>query len=105
MSKKTSYLLSILATILIGTFLYNKVCCQECCAESQENNIPVVTDNIGMGDYNIFNLSGNEMNYTCNDNFRFLTNGYNNILPVSDSINKGIGLLKKYPTEFAKRHC
>lgn len=96
MSKKTSYLLGILATILIGTFLYNKICCQECCAEIPPTNVPVLTDNAGMGDYNIFNLSGNEMNYTCKDNFRFLTNGYNNILPVNDSIDTGIGLLKNY---------
>lgn len=96
MSKKTSYLLGILATILIGTFLHHKFCCQECTSESPQTNVPIVTDNAGMGDYNIFKLNGNDMNYTCHDNFRFLTNGFNNIQPANDSINTGIGLLKNY---------
>jgi hypothetical protein len=48
----------------------------------------------GMGDYNIFNLSGNGINYQCYDNFKFQKDGFINLLPVSDSINSGIDLLK-----------
>jgi OOP family OmpA-OmpF porin len=47
-----------------------------------------------MGDYNIFNLSGNGINYQCYDNFKFQKDGFINLLPVSDSINSGIDLLK-----------
>lgn len=91
MSKKTLYLLGILATILIGTFLYNITCCQNCDAEKSQ--IPVV---VAAGDYKNFNLSGKDLAYSCIDNFRFLTNGFNKIQPVNDSINTGIGMLKSY---------
>jgi OmpA-OmpF porin, OOP family len=98
MSKKTSYILGILATILIGTFLYDRFCCQDCCKQETDvpNATPALTDTAGMGDYNIFNLSGKDLNYSCHDNFRFLKDGFNNIQPVNDSINTGIGLLKTY---------
>jgi OmpA-OmpF porin, OOP family len=102
MSKRALYLLGILATIVIGTYLYNKYCCKECCKEETNQNVPVLTDNAGMGDYNIFNLSGNDFNYNCHDNFRFLSNGFNNIQPVSDSINVGINQLKTYFDKNAK---
>jgi OmpA-OmpF porin, OOP family len=91
MSKKTLYLMGILATILIGTFLYNSMCCQTCAAEKTQ--IPEIA---ATGDYKNFNLSGRDMAYSCNDNFRFLSNGFNNIQPVNDSIHTGIGLLKSY---------
>ncbi len=98
MSKKTLYILGILATIGIGTFLYNSICCSVCCEKPSQADAPVValTDNSGMGDYNIFNISGKDMTYTCHDNFRFLSNDFKNIQPVNDSINNGIGLLKTY---------
>ncbi len=97
MSKKASYLLGILATILIGTYLYNTFCCQDCSDEKPEPKTDVmITDTTGMGDYNIFNLSGKDLTYTCQDNFRFLKNDFKNIQPVNDSINTGIDLLKTY---------
>jgi OmpA-OmpF porin, OOP family len=99
MSKQTLYILGILATIITGSFFYNKLCCQNCCVpepQIQAPAKPALTDNAGMGDYNIFNLSGNGLTYTCHDNFRFLSNGFNNIQPVNDSINSGIGMLKSY---------
>jgi OmpA-OmpF porin, OOP family len=91
MSKKTLYLLGILSTILIGTFLYNITCCQNCDVEKPQTPVVAAT-----GDYKNFNLSGKDLAYSCNDNFRFLTNGFNNIQPVNDSINTGIGMLKSY---------
>jgi OmpA-OmpF porin, OOP family len=97
MSKKALYILGILATIGIGTFFYNSMCCP-CCEKPSQSNAPVVaqTDTTGMGDYNMFNISGKDLTYTCHDNFRFLSNDFNNIQPVNDSINNGIGLLKTY---------
>ena len=96
MSKKTLYILGILGTILIGTLLYNIFCCQDCCKDEVQASKPALTDNSGMGNYNIFNISGDDLNYQCHDNFRFLSNSFNNIQPVNDSINTGIGLLKNY---------
>ncbi|WP_310556568.1 OmpA family protein [Flavobacterium sp.] len=96
MSKRTLYFLGILATIVIGTYLYYKYCCKDCCKEQTEKTVQILTDNTGMGDYNIFNLSGNDFNYTCHDNFRFLSNNFKNIQPINDSINVGIEQLKSY---------
>ncbi len=98
MSKKALYILGILATIGIGTYFYNSMCCPCCEKPSQADSPPVVTltDNAGMSDYNIFNISGKDLTYNCHDNFRFLSNDFNNIQPVNDSINNGIGLLKTY---------
>jgi OmpA-OmpF porin, OOP family len=97
MSKKALYILGILATIGIGTYFYNSMCCP-CCEKPLQGNEPVVaqSDTKGKGDYNKFNISGKDMTYECYDNFRFLSNDFKNIQPVNDSINNGIGLLKTY---------
>ena len=96
MSKKTLYFLGILGTILIGTLLYNIFCCNCTTMEETPSTKPMLTDNNGMGDYNIFNLSGNDLNYTCHDNFKFLKDGFKNLQPINDSINTGIEMLKTY---------
>lgn len=92
MSKQTIYLLGILATIISGTFLYNKFCCQECCQEKNQAVVPIAESE----SQNRFNISGTDFNYSSYDNFRFLSDGFNNIQPVNDSINKGIDQLKAY---------
>ncbi|WP_394759806.1 OmpA family protein [Flavobacterium sp.] len=92
MSKQTLYTLGILATIITGTFLYNKYCCQDCCNEKTKTDIPITET----GSQNNFSLNGTDFNYACHNNFRFLTNGFNTIQPVHDSINLGIDQLKAY---------
>ncbi len=92
MSKQTIYLLGILATIISGTFLYNKFCCQECCQEKNQAVIPIAVSE----SQNRFNISGSDFNYSSYNNFRFLSNGFNNIQPVNDSVNIGIDQLKAY---------
>ncbi len=73
------------------------MCCPTCCQENpSENSTVVTTTETQSGDYKKFNLSGNDLDYSCNDNFRFLSNDFKNIQPVNDSINTGIGLLKTY---------
>ncbi len=97
MSTKALYILGILATIGLGTYFYNSMCCPYC-EKTLQSDAPIVaqTDFKGMGNYNKFNISGKDITYTCHDNFRFLSNDYQNIQPVNDSINNGIGLLKTY---------
>lgn len=96
MSKKALYILGILATIGIGTYFYDSLCCS--CSEkpSQVDANVVRSDTTKIGEYKNFNISGKDLTYTCHDNFRFLSNDFNNIQPVNDSINNGIGLLKTY---------
>ena len=98
MSKKLLYILGILGTIAIGTWLYSFMCCPTCCQDKPADAVApaVLTTNATTGDYNKFNLSGKDLAYTCSDNFRFLSNDFKNIQPVNDSINTGIGLLKTY---------
>lgn len=91
MSKKFLYTAGIVLTILIGTLLYWKYCCP---CHSKEK--PMLTDDIQMGDYNIFNLSGPGINYQSDVNFRFAKNNYDHLLPVHDSINAGLDVLKSH---------
>jgi OmpA-OmpF porin, OOP family len=96
MSKRTLYILGILATIILGALLYHQLCCKDCCMKETKTSMPIVIDNTSEGKYNISNLSGIDFNYSCHDNFRFLSNGFNNIQPINDSINLGITNLKGY---------
>ncbi|MBX7227825.1 MAG: OmpA family protein [Chitinophagales bacterium] len=91
MSKKFLYIAGIILTILVGTLLYWKYCCN-CCSKGK----PVLTDDIPMGDYNMFNLSGPNINYQSDANFRFPKNGYEHLTPVHDSINAGLDILKAH---------
>ena len=91
MSKKFLYIAGIILTILVGTLLYWKYCCN-CCSKGK----PVLTDDIPMGDYNMFNLSGPNINYQSDANFRFQKNGYEHLTPVHDSINAGLDILKAH---------
>lgn len=109
MSKKLLYLLGILATILIGTWLYVTFCCN-CCkvgavtsddsTASPEENVAVSNSNYSNG----FGFKSPDLNFTCNDNFNFLSSNFNVLLPVSDSIDLGISKLKevleKTPSKF-----
>ena len=97
MNKKTSYLLGIIITIIIGTFLYYKYCCNSSSNQATnevENAVPTNTTLEGLA--NKFKINSNEFNYQCNDNFKFMKNDFKNILPVSDSINLGIKNLKMF---------
>jgi OmpA-OmpF porin, OOP family len=95
MSKKTLYLLGILGTILLGTLLYNNMCCQECCKEKEIDKNPVVATT-GEIDANNFKISGSDFNYDCDNNFKFLSNDFKNIQPVDECVNVGINNLKSY---------
>ncbi|WP_264537721.1 OmpA family protein [Flavobacterium sp. N1736] len=94
MSKKALYLIGIVVTIILGTFLYLKFCCN-CCMKTptpDTSKVPTVaTENIGLQP---FILDGPGINYQTNDNFKFLKNSAALIKPVSDSLLIGIEKLK-----------
>ncbi len=96
MSKKTSYLLGIALTIILGTFLYQKFCCN-CAMEipsgTTEKVVPIEQ---GISNLVPFNIRGSGIDYHCNDNLKFLTGSSNTIVPVSDSVSIGIEKLKTY---------
>lgn len=99
MSKKALYLLGIVATILIGTWLYVTYCCDCCSVESptleKENSTNnYSTENNHLPNRNGFIFVSPELSYASNDNFNFLTSNFNFLTPISDSINLGISKLK-----------
>lgn len=96
MSKKALYLLGIVITIILGTFLYSKFCCN-CCektpaAETGKDSTVVAP----VANFVPFVLSGSGIDYHTNDNLKFLKNSSALIVPVSDSVTIGIEKLKTF---------
>ncbi|MBK7140265.1 MAG: OmpA family protein [Bacteroidetes bacterium] len=103
MSKKVAYLLGILLTILIGTFLYWKFCCG--CCKNPNSGQEVAVEANGSGEYRNFNLNGDGLKYESYDNFRFTKNEFGHLLPISDSINFGIDQLGEFLTKGKNQKC
>jgi OOP family OmpA-OmpF porin len=96
MSKKSIYLLGILATILIGCFLYHKLCCSSCdngCHNKSTSPMPDKSSGTAFS-ASSFSLQGNGVDFTSQSNFSFLKNDLKAILPIADSIDLGISDLK-----------
>jgi OOP family OmpA-OmpF porin len=96
MSKKALYLLGIAITIILGTFLYLKFCCN-CCEKTTTDITPkTVPPTVIEPNFVPFVLNGPGLNYQTNDNLKFLKNSAKLIMPVSDSVTTGIDNLKKF---------
>lgn len=96
MRKKTIYLLGILATIIIGSYLYHKLCCSTCdtgCCKKETSGVPGANSGAAVLP-NLFSLKGNGIDYSSQGNFNFLKNDFKQLLPVADSVNLGIASLK-----------
>ena len=96
MSKKSTYVLGILATIIIGSFLYHKLCCSISDTNSlvKEKSEPVNANSETAIQSSLFSLKGNGIDFQSQDNFSFSRNGFTHFLPVSDSIDLGVSSLK-----------
>ncbi len=103
MSKKTTYLLGILITILLGMWLQYLFCCStNCCLSEIENqtskpdtnSIKVTTAAEKSLDNFPFRFATNSISFSCQDNFSFLNSDATILLPISDSILIGIDKLK-----------
>ncbi len=101
MTKKLIYLLGILITILVGTYLCWLYCCSICC---QSNEIVIVpkdeSGEVRAIELNGFNLSAEGINFTCAQNFNFNKNEFNKIEPLKDSIEVGVKVLSAYLYKF-----
>ncbi|MFD1605035.1 OmpA family protein [Flavobacterium artemisiae] len=103
MSKKALYLLGIAVTIILGTFLYMKFCC-ECCEKIPADDSPkMVQTTVNEPNFVPFVLNGPGIEYQTNDNLKFLKNSAMLIMPVSDSITLGIEKLKAFLTANPKQ--
>jgi OOP family OmpA-OmpF porin len=96
MSKKALYLLGIAITIILGTFLYLKLCCNCGVTEPQADTEKVPPTAIKSDNFVPFVLNGSGFEYQTNDNLKFLKNNSALIQPVSDSIAIGIENLKTF---------
>lgn len=96
MSKKALYLLGIAITIILGTFLYMKFCCN-CAVNAPAGTIEKTPVAVAPDTTNVpFILNGSGIDYRTNDNLKFLKNSSAVIVPVSDSVSIGIDNLKTF---------
>lgn len=106
MSKKIKYVLGIMVTLTVATYAQWKFKCSACAKEVKESQATASETSEATSPINAFSFSKNGVGYICNDNFRFLINGYTFKLPVSDSLNQGIeqliSYLENHPTERAR---
>lgn len=96
MSKRITYLLGIALTIIVGTFLYIKFCCNCYSTNAVISSKPIKNIPLQPIPENNFAINGNNFNYTCNDNFNFIKNDFKYLAPLNDSINTGIDSLKMF---------
>ncbi|WP_025143908.1 OmpA family protein [Pedobacter jeongneungensis] len=92
MRKKTIYLLGIVLTIILGTLLYCRFCCS-CGTKTTQVAVAPPTPALPA---NGFKLETNGYRYYAEDNFNFISNGFNTLLPLNDSINIGLESFKAF---------
>lgn len=94
MSKQTSYLLGIIGTIILGSLLYSKFCCN-CCSTDNFKVVPLIT-NENKGIANLFSFSKDNFKYSCDSNFNYSLNDFNYKNPLDKCIDEGIVALKNF---------
>ncbi|MDO6595742.1 OmpA family protein [Oceanihabitans sp. 2_MG-2023] len=104
MSKKTSYLLGILLTIIIGTLLYWWLCCSCCNKESCKNkkvteSTIVAKPNVSKTTLNSFSIKDGNYAINSNDNFNFKDSNFKILEPVSEDLKNSVVQLKTYFNE------
>lgn len=93
MTKKSIYLILLALTIILGTFLYYKLCC--CCCNQEKDVEKISTENQNFVNQS-FMIEDSTFKYNCMDNFKFLNNTSNVLLPISDSLSIGLDNIKNY---------
>jgi outer membrane protein OmpA-like peptidoglycan-associated protein len=103
MSKKTSYLLGILLTIIIGTLMYCYLCDDCHCSPSGEEAVTEDTNVVAEPEVieatrNAFAISDadGDFNIKINDNFNFKTSNFSILEPLSDNITSEVVKVKDY---------
>lgn len=103
MSKKSSYILGIILTIILGTILYYFLCCSVCCGKEscknkQGETESAVTPEIIDATKNAFIIkdANGDLNFEMNDNFNFKTSNFSILNPVSGDVENGVLKLKDY---------
>ncbi|QWX83422.1 OmpA family protein [Cellulophaga sp. HaHaR_3_176] len=101
MTKKTTYLIGILLTILLGTYFYIS-CCSTCGTsvkdETTNEVTPTPSETKPTSTSYPFSFNDGDYAYETNDNFNFNMSSSSILLPLSEKVEKGISGLKDYIT-------
>lgn len=105
MSKKTSYLLGILLTIIIGTILYWWLCCntESCIHKKGDEKTIVEESSVRESTLNPFSIKDGNYAINSNDNFNFNNSSFKILEPVSEDLEKAVLGLKTYLDENASK--
>ena len=97
--KKTSYVLGVLLTGVLGSFLVWYIGCCNCNKKSKSQitntNTAKVDKNVQGYPFTIKDEKG-IVDYTVQENFNFYKSGFKFITPISGGLNEGITHLKSY---------
>ena len=101
MSKKTSYLLGVLLTIILGTILYYFLCCKCCYSvadKAEEVETIVAEPEPVMPTKSAFSVidSKSGIAFNANDNFNFKTSDFSILQPLSENLNTEISKLSTF---------
>ncbi|WP_299249069.1 OmpA family protein [uncultured Lacinutrix sp.] len=101
MSKKTSYLLGILLTIILGTILYYFFCCKPCLeASNKEAEIEnsVAEPEVKAATKNAFSVidSKSSLKFDANENFNFKGSDFSILEPVSEGLKAQLERMSTY---------
>lgn len=101
MTKKTTYLIGILITILLGTYFY-MTCCSSCGTNIEEELIDetiIQNETPPKATSYPFSFNDGDYAYNVNDNFNFNMSSSNILLPLSLKVEDGIDGLKSFLLE------
>lgn len=93
MSKKIIYLLGIALTLILGAFLYQKYCCN-CCTDTPKTDGAATVIEAPKANLDPFRIQGENFNYHCIDNIKFIKDDATAITPFADSVTIGFDKLK-----------
>ncbi|OSY88991.1 hypothetical protein WH52_04840 [Tenacibaculum holothuriorum] len=101
MSKKASYLLGIILTILVGTFLYYKFCCSQCHKEKEHEKSLVVEEEVTeIKNPTTFPFSfkdtNGDLSFSVDESFNFNKSDYKILDSISSNIDDGVFKIKEY---------
>lgn len=99
MSKKTSYLLGILLTIVLGTILQYFLCCNLCSADScdkNKNNIALPSNKKVTRNAFFISDANGDFKIKIDDNFNFKNSNFKILEPISEEISGGILKIRDY---------
>jgi outer membrane protein OmpA-like peptidoglycan-associated protein len=104
MSKKTTYILGIVLTIIIGMILQYFLCCTQCCSAKASDNPTkpdtpsAITPKIENATKNAFAISdpNGNFNTNSNENFNFKTSNFSILEPLAPGVGDGVIKLKDY---------